>query len=139
MQEAHTADLILERLNRLGLVTFLCGGTGVVGILRNDDGPVVGYRADTDGLPVAEETGLDYSSEKKRILADGTEVPVMHGCGHDTHITMGLTVARLLGKDLHAWVGTVVFIFQPGDEIRAGPEPMVNDGLRKKVPKLAII
>ena len=139
MQETHTAAFILEKLNHLGLETFMCGGTGVVGILRNGDGPVVGYRADTDGLPMQEDTGLDYASTTTGALADGTAVPVMHGCGHDTHITVGLTAAQLLTENRDAWTGTVVFIFQPGEETGEGAEAMVEDGLWDKAPKPSII
>ncbi|MEG9247199.1 amidohydrolase [Arthrobacter sp. Soc17.1.1.1] len=139
MQETHTAAFILEKLNHLGLETFLCGGTGVVGILRNGDGPVVGYRADTDGLPIAEDTGLAYASTTAGNLADGTDVPVMHGCGHDTHMTVGLTAAQLLAESREAWSGTVVFIFQPGEETGEGAEAMVEDGLWDKAPKPSII
>ena len=139
MQETHTAAFILEKLNHLGLDAFMCGGTGVVGVLRNGDGPVIGYRADTDGLPMLEDTGLDYASTTTGALADGTAVPVMHGCGHDTHITVGLTAAQLLTENLDAWSGTVVFIFQPGEETGEGAEAMVEDGLWDKAPKPEII
>ncbi|WP_104180263.1 amidohydrolase [Arthrobacter sp. B0490] len=139
MQETHTAAFILDKLNHLGLETFLCGGTGVVGILRNGDGPVIGYRADTDGLPMKEDTGLDYASTTTGALTDGTEVPVMHGCGHDTHITVGLTAVQLLAENRDAWAGTVVFIFQPGEETGEGAEAMVEDGLWDKAPKPEII
>ena len=139
MQETHPAAFILEKLTHLGLDAFMCGGTGVVGILRNGDGPVIGYRADTDGLPMQEDTGLDYASTTKGVLADGTEVPVMHGCGHDTHITVALTAVQLLTENRDAWAGTVVFIFQPGEEIGAGAKAMVEDGLWDKAPKPSII
>ena len=139
MQEARTAAYIREKLDHLDLETFICGGTGVVGVLRNGAGPVVGYRADTDGLPIQEDTGLDYASTATGILADGTEVPVMHGCGHDTHITVGLTVAKLLAENRHEWAGTAVFIFQPGEETAAGAKAMVDDGLWDKAPKPSII
>lgn len=139
MQETRTAAYIHEKLDELGLEAFLCGGTGVVGILRNGDGPVIGYRADTDGLPIQEDTGLDYSSTAMGTLPDGTEVPVMHGCGHDTHITVGLTAARLLVENRDTWAGTAVFIFQPGEETAAGAKAMVEDGLWDKAPKPAII
>ena len=139
LQETHTAAFILEKLTHLGLDTFMCGGTGVVGVLRNGDGPVIGYRADTDGLPMLEDTGLDYASTTTGALADGTAVPVMHGCGHDTHITVGLTAAQLLTENLDAWSGTVVFIFQPGEETGEGAEAMVEDGLWEKAPKPEIV
>jgi metal-dependent amidase/aminoacylase/carboxypeptidase family protein len=96
MQEHQTARLITDHLTAIGAETFSCGGTGVVGVLRNGEGPVVGFRADIDGLPIKEETGLDYASQATGALADGTQVPVMHGCGHDMHITAALTAAALL-------------------------------------------
>ncbi|QYF91121.1 amidohydrolase [Arthrobacter sp. PAMC25284] len=139
MQETNTAAFIQRRLQALGLETFMCGGTGVVGILRNGAGPVVGYRADTDGLPMKEDTGLDFASKATGTLADGTAVPVMHGCGHDTHMTVALTAAQLLSESLDVWSGTVVFIFQPGEETAAGAKAMIEDGLWDKAPKPEII
>ncbi|HEY8752485.1 MAG TPA: M20/M25/M40 family metallo-hydrolase [Arthrobacter sp.] len=79
------------------------------------DGPVIGFRADTDGLPIAEQTGLDYSSEATGTLPDGGTAPVMHGCGHDTHITAALALASLLTERRDLWQGTLVLIFQPGE------------------------
>lgn len=139
MQETRTAEYIRGKLDGLGLETFLCGGTGVVGILRNGDGPVVGYRADTDGLPIQEDTGLDFASTATGTMPDGAVVPVMHGCGHDTHITVGLTAARLMTENRDAWAGTAVFIFQPGEETAAGAKAMVEDGLWDRAPKPAVI
>ncbi len=139
MQEVETASFITEKLQALGMDTVTCGGTGVVGILKNGDGPVIGYRADTDALPILEDTGLDYASTVSGRLADGTEVPVMHGCGHDSHIAVALTTARLLSENLDVWSGTVVFIFQPGEETGLGARAMVDDGLWDKAPKPSII
>lgn len=139
MQETQTAEFILKALTDLGIEAYLCGGTGVVGVLRNGEGPVVGFRADTDGLPMQEDTGLDYASQARGKLADGTEVPVMHGCGHDTHITAALTAARLLSEGLDTWSGTVVFIFQPGEETAAGAKAMVEDGIWDRAPKPEVI
>lgn len=139
MQEHRTARLITDHLTATGAETFSCGGTGVVGILRNGEGPVVGFRADIDGLPIKEETGLDYASQATGALADGTQVPVMHGCGHDTHITAALTAAALLAGATDAWTGTVVFLFQPGEETAAGAQAMVDDGLWNRAPKPEII
>lgn len=134
MQELATAALIEQRLTALGIENFRCGGTGVVGVLRNGDGPTVAFRADTDGLPLAEDTGLDYASTATGRLEDGTEVPVMHGCGHDTHVAVLLTVAELLAGARDAWAGTVVLIFQPGEETGAGARAMLEDGLWEKAP-----
>ncbi|MCG2620898.1 amidohydrolase [Arthrobacter sp. I2-34] len=139
MQEHHTAELIEQRLDGLGIENFRCGGTGVVGVLRNGSGPVVGFRADTDGLPIAEDTGLDYASTATGTLPDGTEVPVMHGCGHDTHTSVLLTVARMFAQARDAWAGTLVLIFQPGEETAAGAAAMVADGLWDRAPKPEIV
>ncbi|EMY36259.1 metal-dependent amidase/aminoacylase/carboxypeptidase [Arthrobacter crystallopoietes BAB-32] len=139
MQEHHTAELIERQLDGLGIENFRCGGTGVVGVLRNGDGPVVGFRADTDGLPIQEDTGLDYASTATGTLPDGTEVPVMHGCGHDTHTAVLLTVARMFAEAREAWAGTLVLIFQPGEETAAGAAAMVADGLWDRAPKPEII
>lgn len=139
MQESKTAELLDERLTRLGFETFSCGGTGVVAILRNGDGPVVGYRADMDALPIQEDTGLDFASSASGILDDGTEVPVMHACGHDMHMTVALTAAQLLAEAKDAWSGTVVLVLQPGEEIGAGARAMVEDGLWDKAPRPEVI
>ena len=134
MQESATAAFLETRLGELGLETFRCGGTGVVGILRNGDGPTIAYRADTDGLPIAEETGLDFASTARGTLADGTDVPVMHGCGHDTHMTVALTAVEHLATARSTWAGTLVVIFQPGEETGAGARAMLDDGLWSKAP-----
>lgn len=139
MQEHATAGYLLGRLTELGLETFTCGGTGVVGVLRNGDGPVVGFRADTDGLPIGENTGLDYASTATGTLEDGTAVPVMHGCGHDTHMAVALATAELLARGTDRWAGTVVFLFQPGEETAAGARAMVADGLWDKAPRPEVI
>ncbi|MDO5663606.1 MAG: amidohydrolase [Brachybacterium sp.] len=135
MQEHRTAERLERLLEELDIEHFRCGGTGVVGILRNGDGPTVAFRADTDGLPIAEDTGLPYSSRARGTLPDGTEVPVMHGCGHDTHVTSLVTAARLLVRERDAWSGTVVLIFQPGEETSAGAQAMVDDGLWDRAPR----
>lgn len=139
MQEHATARFIAERLDALGIDNFGCGGTGVVGVLRNGEGPVIGFRADTDGLPILEDTGLEYASTARGTLADGTEVPVMHGCGHDTHVTTLLTAAEILAGATESWSGTIVFIFQPGEETAAGAKAMVEDGIWEKAPRPEII
>ncbi|WP_181150572.1 amidohydrolase [Arthrobacter sp. MYb224] len=139
MQEHRTAAYISQQLDALGIENFACGGTGVVGIQRNGEGPVIGFRADTDGLPIAEDTGADYASSVRGTLADGTEVPVMHGCGHDTHVTAALTSAALLSEQTDAWSGTIVWIFQPGEETSAGARAMLDDGLWDKAPRPEVI
>lgn len=139
MQEHATAALIRARMEALGCETFLCGGTGVVAVLRNGEGPVVGFRADTDALPLAEDTGLDYASTARGTLPDGTEVPVMHACGHDTHITSAIGAATLLAGDRDAWAGTVVFLFQPGEETAEGARAMLDDGLWDRTPRPEVV
>lgn len=139
MQEHETAALIEERMGQLGYDVWRCGGTGVVAVLENGAGPVVGFRADTDGLPLQEDTGLDYMSTATGTLEDGTEVPVMHACGHDTHITAAIGAATLMAQDKDSWAGTVVFLFQPGEETAAGAKAMVEDGLWDRAPHPEVI
>lgn len=139
MQEHETAALIEERMGELGYEVFRCGGTGVVAVLANGEGPVIGFRADTDGLPLLEDTGLPYASTARGTLPDGTDVPVMHACGHDTHITAAIGAATLLAQDRDSWAGTVVFLFQPGEETAAGAAAMLADGLWDKAPNPEVI
>ncbi len=134
MQEHETATLIKERLEGLGFEASLCGGTGVVAVLRNGDGPVVGLRSDIDGLPVKEETGLNYASAARGHLPDGTEVPVMHACGHDMHITCAIGAATVLSRRRDEWSGSLVLIFQPGEETSEGALAMLRDGLWERTP-----
>ncbi|WP_036285212.1 amidohydrolase [Microbacterium luticocti] len=138
-QEHETAAYIERALDDLRIEHFRCGGTGVVGLLRNGDGPVIGFRADTDGLPIAEQTGLPYASTATGTLPDGEVAPVMHGCGHDTHITAALTAARMLSTHREVWHGTVVLIFQPGEETAYGAKAMVADGLWDRAPRPDVV
>ncbi|REE04145.1 hippurate hydrolase [Citricoccus muralis] len=139
MQEHATAAFIEAHLDTLGIEHFRCGDTGVVGVLRNGAGPVVGFRADTDGLPIQEDSTVDYRSTARGTLADGTEVPVMHGCGHDTHVAALMTATEVLAARRETWSGTVVLIFQPGEETAAGAQAMVEDGLWDRAPHPEII
>ena len=138
-QEEQTAAYLERRLDTLGIEHFRCGGTGVVGVLRNGAGPVVAFRADTDGLPILEVTGLDYASAARGTLPDGTDVPVMHGCGHDTHMAAALAVARALTDRRESWSGTVVLLFQPAEETAAGARAMVADGLWDRAPRAEVV
>ena len=124
MQEERTAERIEQELRALGLQPQRIGG-GVVAVIENGDGPVVLTRADFDALPVTEDTGLEYSSE-----ADG----VMHACGHDFHTTALIGAARDLVDDRDSWSGTVIALFQPGEETAEGAAAMVADGLADAVP-----
>lgn len=139
MQEHRTAARIQELVEGYGYSAFTCGGTGVVATLENGPGPVIAYRADTDGLPIPEDTGASYASTAQGTLPDGTPTAVMHGCGHDTHIGVGLETARLLAEHRDAWAGTVVFLFQPGEETSAGAAAMLEDGVWDKAPKPSAI
>ena len=109
------------------------GGTGVVGLLGNGEGPVVLLRADMDALPVREASGLPYASDAIATTTDGTEVPVMHACGHDVHVTCLLGAVDLLARSRPAWRGTVVAVFQPAEEVADGARGMVADGLAQIV------
>ncbi|HEX5407784.1 MAG TPA: amidohydrolase [Pseudonocardiaceae bacterium] len=128
--EVRTAAEVARRLTALGLdVTERVGGTGVVGVLRNGSGPTVLLRADMDALPVAERTGLPYASTQRGVDPDGNDVPVMHACGHDMHVTCLLGALDLLAKERTSWTGTVVAAFQPAEELGGGAEAMVADGM----------
>ena len=100
---------------------------------------MVAFRADTDALPIRAESGLDHASTAVGTLDDGTEAPVMHGCGHDTHITSALTAARALALGLDAWSGTLVLVFQPGEDTAVGARAMVDDGLWDRAPRPDIV
>ena len=125
-EEHRTAANVVARLHATGFeVHEGIGGTGVVGLLRNGDGPTVLLRADMDALPVLEATGLPYAST--RTAADGT--PVMHACGHDVHVTCLLGAAALMSQAQEVWAGTLVLVFQPAEETADGARTMVEDGL----------
>lgn len=131
MRELRTSGIIADVLERLGFEVAVFGGTGVAGRLVRGDGPTVLLRADTDGLPVLEKTGLDYASTDTQEDADGSPVPVMHACGHDVHITALLGAAEALVAD-REWAGTLLAVFQPGEEVGAGAKAMVADGLYER-------
>ena len=133
-QEQNTAVKVAERLRSLGYqVRDGIGGTGVVGILANGDGPRVLMRADMDALPVREATGLPYASSVTATDADGVEVPVMHACGHDVHVACLLGAAHLLAATRDQWSGSVVALFQPAEELGDGARRMVEDNLADTV------
>jgi hippurate hydrolase len=139
-QEHRTASKIIEAVDGLGLeATGEVGGTGVVAVLRNGDGPVVMLRADMDALPVAEQTGLPYASTADGIDQDGAKVQVMHACGHDMHVTCLIGALTVLSGTLPDWSGTIVAVFQPAEELLAGAQALIDDGLFERFPKPAII
>lgn len=134
-QETRTASLVAERLRESGFqVHEQVGGTGVVGVLANGDGPTVLLRADMDALPVREATGLPYASTA--TTDDGT--PVMHACGHDVHVTCLLGAAQLMASATDRWEGTLIALFQPAEEVADGARGMIDDGLRSLVPSPGI-
>jgi amidohydrolase len=138
-QERRTASLVAERLRDAGFeVHEGVGGTGVVGVLRNGEGPSVLLRADMDALPVQEATGLPYASEATGTDADGNQVPVMHACGHDVHVTCLAGAAQLLADGREQWSGTLIALFQPAEETGDGARGMVRGGLADLIPTPAV-
>src|SRR3954464_12839513 len=140
MQERRTAAKAAERLQAAGYeVTTGVGRTGVVGILSNGEGPTVMLRADMDALPVKEATGLSYASMATATDPDGNEVPVMHACGHDMHVTWLAGTAALLPGAHGAWQGPGLAVFQPAEETAEGAQAMIDDGLFERFPKPEVI
>src|SRR6266576_90360 len=140
MQETRTAGIAANHLKALGFdVTTGVGKTGVVGILRNGDGPTVMLRADMDALPVKEETGLPYASKITAADNEGESVPVMHACGHDVHVTWLVGATTLLAKARDTWHGTLMAVFQPAEETAVGAQAMIADGLFQRFPKPDVV
>ena len=134
-QETRTAAIGAGHLRDLGLeVTEGVGGTGVVGVLRNGDGPTVWLRADMDGLPVEEQTGLPYASSARGLNPQGAEVPVMHACGHDMHVAAMIGAIEQLAATRDEWAGTIVVVLQPAEEFGAGARAMIADGVLTRFP-----
>lgn len=136
-REYKTAARMAQELRAVPgmVVTEKVGETGVVGVLKNGTGPVVLVRADMDGLPVQERSGLANASTVRQVGVDGLEMPVMHACGHDVHITSLVGTARQLASLKDRWKGTVVFIVQPAEERVGGAAAMIKDGLYTRFPK----
>jgi hippurate hydrolase len=140
MQETRTAGVAADRLRAAGYdVTDGIGQTGVVGLLRNGDGPTVMLRADMDALPVREQTGLPYASTQTTTDSAGKTVPVMHACGHDMHVAWLIGAATLLAATRDSWKGTLMPVFQPAEETGAGAQAMVDGGLLTRFPKPDVI
>lgn len=139
-RETRTAGIVAEQLTALGYrVTTGVGGTGVVGLLGNGAGPIVLLRADMDGLPVAEETGLPYASTDTGVDREGRDGPVMHACGHDMHMSCLLGAAQVLANDRNRWSGTLMLVFQPAEELGQGAKAMVRDGLFERFEPPAVL
>jgi amidohydrolase len=136
LQEVNTAAKLAKRLKAMKFdVTEKVGGTGVVAVMKNGSGPVLLIRADMDGLPVVEQTGLDFASKVRTKTPEGVETSVMHACGHDTHMTAFIETAKLLSSQKDKWKGTLVMILQPAEEVGKGARDMLEDGLYTRFPR----
>ena len=142
--EQKTAAFVAQELRQLGFeVTERIGkyhqagltAYGVAGVFKNGDGPTVLVRTDLDGLPVAEKTGVPYASKARMKNENGEEVPVMHACGHDVHMTCFLGTAKLLVALKQQWKGTLLFVGQPAEEMLAGARAMLADNFYRRFPK----
>ncbi|NHK27093.1 amidohydrolase [Parvularcula flava] len=134
--EVETARRMAAEFRKLGFdVTEGVGKTGVVGVMRNGEGPVVTLRADMDGLPVTEQTGLAYASTATGENRFGEVQPIMHACGHDIHMTSLIGAARQLVERKGEWSGTLILIAQPAEEIGLGARAMLDDGLYERFPR----
>ncbi len=134
--EFETARRLSAEISALGYeVTEGVGGTGIVAVMQNGPGPTLMIRADMDGLPLKEDSGLSYASTAIQAGADGKEYPVMHACGHDVHVTALVGTARQMAERRDQWSGTLVLIGQPAEERISGARSMINDGLYERFPK----
>lgn len=135
-REFKTAERLATEIRAFGYdVTEEVGGTGIVAVMENGDGPTVMIRADMDGLPVKEDSGLSYMSTATQEDIDGIVKPVMHACGHDVHITSLVGTARQMAARKDQWSGTLLLIGQPAEERIAGARIMMEDGLYQRFPK----
>jgi amidohydrolase len=140
-QEKETAARIISHLETLNAYEIHAGigGHGIAAVLKNGSGKTILLRADIDGLPVEEKTGVEYASKKRMKDLDGAEKPTMHACGHDIHITGLLAAAETLAKAKEQWSGTLILCFQPAEERAGGAKAMVEDGLYNKVPEPDVV
>ncbi len=134
--EQQTAEKLAAGLKAVGFeVTTGVGGTGVVGVLKNGNGPVVMLRSELDALPVEEQTGLDYASKVRTKDDSGADVGVMHACGHDIHMASWMATAKIMAGARQRWSGTLVMIGQPAEEMVGGAKAMLKDGLFTRFPR----
>ena len=139
-QEVRTARIVAEKLGALGYEVMTgVGKTGVVGLLRNGEGPTVMLRADMDALPVKEATGAPYASKVEAVDREGNSVPVMHACGHDMHVSWLVGAATLMAQTRAQWHGTLMAVFQPGEETAEGARAMIDDGLFQRFPRPDVV
>jgi hippurate hydrolase len=136
MQETKSAARMAAEARKLGFeVTTGVGGTGVVAVMKNGAGPTVMLRADMDGLPMEEQTGLPFASRAKGQTREGLDTFIAHSCGHDTHMTAWIGTARRMVALKDRWRGTLVMIGQPGEETSQGAKAMLEDGLFTRFPR----
>ena len=137
LAEFRTAERLAAELRQAGFeVTEGVGGTGLVALLENGDGPLVMMRADMDGLPVEEKTGLPYASKvQQRDPVTGVVGPVMHACAHDAHMTSLVGTARQMAQRRDAWNGTLMLVGQPAEERGLGAKAMRKDGIWERFGK----
>lgn len=135
-QEDKTASHLADILEADGYeVTRGVGKKGVVAILENGKGPTLMIRADMDALPVEEKTNLKYASKVRQINRFGKEVPVMHACGHDIHMSVLIGTAKNLISMKNSWSGTLMLVLQPAEEVGQGSLAMLEDGLFERFPR----
>ncbi|QYJ92722.1 M20 metallopeptidase family protein [Shewanella spartinae] len=133
--EQQSGERMAAEFEALGIeVTRDFGGHGVVGIYRNGKGPTVMIRADTDALPIVEETGKAYASKVTTLDAQGNQVGVMHACGHDVHMTNLVGTAQQLIQQKDKWQGTLMLVAQPAEEVGGGAKAMLKQGLFSQFP-----
>jgi hippurate hydrolase len=136
MQETKSAARMADEARKLGFdVTTGVGGTGVVAVLKNGAGPTLMLRADMDGLPMEEQTGLPFASKARGQTREGLDTFIAHSCGHDTHMTAWIGTARRLVALKDRWKGTLVMVAQPGEETSQGAKAMLEDGLFTRFPR----
>jgi hippurate hydrolase len=140
MQEVRTAGIAVQKLRDAGFtVTEHVGKTGVVGLLKNGDGPTVMMRADMDALPMPEKTGVPYASTATAVDNKGETVPVDHSCGHDLHTSWLLGAATVMSEGRQNWQGTLMTVFQPAEETAQGSQAMLDDGMMDRFAKPDVI
>lgn len=139
-QEHKTSARLAEALEGLCYeVTRGVGGTGVVAMLRNGEGPTIMLRGDMDALPIEEQTGLDFASRETAVAEDGHEVPLMHACGHDLHSSCVVGAAGVMAALREHWRGTLMLVCQPAEEIFGGAKAMLDDGLYARFARPDVI
>jgi hippurate hydrolase len=140
LQEVRTAGIVAQQLRDAGFaVTEHVGKTGVVGLLKNGDGPIVMMRADMDALPMRENTGVPYASTATGVNKKGETVPVAHSCGHDLHISWLLGASKIMSEARQNWRGTLMAVFQPAEETAEGSKAMLDDGIMDRFPRPDVI